>query len=145
MKHLALQLDSAMVKTGAVKGIRITLELAKIVVPTTILVALLRGSGVLESMSVACAPLMKLFGLSGDAAIVLISGYFVNLYAATASILALGLAPREIAVLAIMLGFAHSLLVEVVVSRRAGSPVSVILPLRVGVSLLSGMIFGRLM
>ncbi len=42
MKHLALQLDSAMVKTGAVKGIRITLELAKIVVPTTILVALPR-------------------------------------------------------------------------------------------------------
>ena len=52
---------------------------------------------------------MRFFGLSGDAALVLISGYLVNLYAATGVIVALQLPLREITILAVMLGFAHSL------------------------------------
>lgn len=142
---MALNVDWAMVKRGAQKGIKTTLELAKIVLPTTIAVTILRASGVLDTVSELCAPLMGLFGLSGDAALVLISGYFVNLYAAAGSIIALGLPSREIIVVAIMLGFAHSLLVEIVISRRAGSPIGTILPLRVGVSLLSGLLFGRIL
>lgn len=142
---MALNVDWAMVKRGAQKGIKTTLELAKIVLPTTIAVTILRASGVLDTVSELCAPLMGLFGLSGDAALVLISGYFVNLYAASGSIIALGLPSREIIVVAIMLGFAHSLLVEIVISRRAGSPIGTILPLRVGVSLLSGLLFGRIL
>ena len=142
---MALQVNSAMLRNGAIKGIKVTLELGKIVVHTTIVVTVLRASGVLDAVAATCAPLMGLFGLSGDAALVLISGYFVNLYAATGSILALGLAPREITILAIMLGFAHSLLVEIAVSRRAGSPIPAILSLRLGASLCAGLIFGRML
>ena len=99
---MALQVNSAMVRNGALKGIKVTLELGKIVVPTTIVVTVLRASGVLDAVAATCAPLMGLFGLSGDAALVLISGYFVNLYAATGSILALGSHPEK-SQLAIML------------------------------------------
>lgn len=142
---MAQQVNAAVIKRGAVKGIKTTLELAKIIVPSTIVVTVLKESGVLAEVSAVGAPLMRVFGLSADAALVLISGYFVNLYAAVGSILALNLAPREVAVLAIMLGFAHSLLVEIAVSRRAGTPISAVLPLRVGVSLAAGFIAGRVL
>lgn len=142
---MALRVDMGMVRSGAHKGLKATFELAKIVVPTTIAVAILRASGLLDLFSGYCAPFMRFSGLSGDAALVLISGYLVNLYAATGVIVALQLPLREITILAVMLGFAHSLLIEVVISKRAGSPVSVILPLRVGMSLLAGVILGVLL
>lgn len=142
---MAFRVDTIMVKSGAFKGLKTTVELAKIIVPTTIAVTILKASGVLDIISEACAPLMGLFGLSGDAALILISGYLVNLYAATGSILALGVDPREIIILAVMLGFAHSLLVELVISKRAGNPISTILPLRLGASFLAGIILGRLL
>jgi len=142
---LALRVDMGMVKDGAQKGLKSTIELAKIVVPTTIVVTILRASGLLDIVSGLCASFMSLFGLSGDAALVLISGYLVNLYAATGVIVALQLPLREITILAVMLGFAHSLLIEIMISKRAGSRISVILPLRVGASLLAGMILGGLL
>ncbi len=62
---------------------------------------------------------MGLFGLSGEAAVVLFSGYFVNLYAAAGSIVALDLPPLgEIAIAAAMLTFCHSLLVELPISKK---------------------------
>lgn len=137
-----MEVNYEMIKKGAKTGLVTTWELAKVVVPTAVLVAIFKASGFLDILTNFFAPYMGLFGLSGEAAIVLFSGYFVNLYAAAGSILALSLTKIEITILAVMLTFAHSLLVELPISRKAGSSMSYIFFIRMGCSLVAGWILG---
>lgn len=137
-----LKIDGKMIGRGAKIGLVTTWELAKIVVPTTMLVTVIKASGLLTSLTTFFAPYMRFFGLSGEAAVVLFSGYLVNLYAAAGSILALDLTRTEITILAVMLGLCHSLLVELPISKRAGSSLSYIFLVRLGSSLAAGLILG---
>jgi spore maturation protein SpmB len=137
-----LEVSREMLAKGTRAGLKTTWELAKVVVPTAMLVAVFKASGLLGSITDFFAPYMGLFGLSGEAAVVLFSGYLVNLYAAAGSIMALSLAPKEIAILAVMLTFAHSLLVELPISRKAGSPLGYVLIVRMGCSLGAGLLLG---
>lgn len=137
-----LAVTEKMVWKGAKAGLRTTWELAKVVIPTAVVVAVFRSSGLLDAITAFFAPYMGLFGLSGQAAVVLFSGYFVNLYAAVGSIMALSLPAREVAISAVMLGFCHSLLVELPISQRAGSPFGYIFLMRLSCSLVVGWLLG---
>ncbi|HBG01410.1 MAG TPA: nucleoside recognition protein [Firmicutes bacterium] len=137
-----LAVTEKMVWKGAKAGLRTTWELAKVVIPTAVVVAVFRSSGLLDAITAFFAPYMGLFGLSGQAAVVLFSGYFVNLYAAVGSIMALSLPAREVAISAVMLGFCHSLLVELPISQRAGSPAGYIFLMRLSCSLVVGWLLG---
>lgn len=138
-------IDKETIVEGLRKGLTTTWELGKVIVPTAMVITFLEASGGLKIMAEYFAPFMSYLGLPGEAAIVLFSGYFLNLYAAIGSIMALGLGVQEITVLALMLGFCHSLVIELAVSKKAGAPVSYILPLRLGLSLLSGLLVGGLL
>lgn len=137
-----LEVNGEMLARGARAGLKTTWELAKVVVPTAMLVVIFKASGLLDVITDFFAPYMGLFGLPGEAAVVLFSGYFVNLYAAAGSILALSLSTKEITILAVMLTFAHSLLVELPISRKAGNPIGYTLLIRLGCSLGAGLILG---
>lgn len=140
-----LEINREILSKGFRSGCETTWELAKVVVPTAVLVTLFKASGLLGWLAEVFAPYMRFLGLPGDAAIVLFSGYFVNLYAAAGSILALQLTIREITILAVMLGFCHSLLVELPISKKAGSSIIYVLFLRLGFSILSGVILGGIL
>ena len=73
-----MQITANMIQRGAKAGLETTWELAKVVVPTAVVVALFKASGLLESITALFAPYLSWFGLSGDAAVVLFSGYFIN-------------------------------------------------------------------
>ena len=137
-----LAVTEKMVWKGAKAGLRTTWELAKVVIPTAVVVAVFRSSGLLDTITAFFAPYMGLFGLSGQAAVVLFSGYFVNLYAAVGSIMALSLPAREVAISAVMLGFCHSLWVELPISQKAGSPFGYIFLMRLSCSLAVGWLLG---
>ncbi|MDD3781417.1 MAG: nucleoside recognition protein [Limnochordia bacterium] len=137
-----MQITANMIQRGAKAGLETTWELAKVVVPTAVVVALFKASGLLESITALFAPYLSWFGLSGDAAVVLFSGYFINLYAAAGSIMALTLSWQEITICAVMLTFCHSLLVELPISKKAGSPLSYIFFIRLGCSLAVGWLVG---
>lgn len=139
-----LEINGKMIAKGARNGLETTWELAKVVVPTAMLVAIFRASGLLDTLTTFFAPYMGLFGLSGQAAIVLFSGYFVNLYAAAGSIVALSLSLPEVAICGVMLAFCHSLLVELPISKKAGSPLFYTLCIRLGWSLVAGIVLGVL-
>src|SRR5690554_2322247 len=100
-----LEINRKMIVKGAKSGLETTWELAKVVVPTAMVVAVFQASGLLDSITTFFAPYMGWFGLSGEASVVLFSGYLVNLYAAAGSIMALNLSPSEIAICAVMLTF----------------------------------------
>lgn len=137
-----MQVTGTMVQKGAKAGLEATWELAKVVVPTAVVVAVFRASGMLDSITGFFAPYMSWFGMSGEAALVLFSGYLINLYAAVGSIMALTLSLKDITICAVMLTFCHSLLVELPISKKAGSPLSYIFFVRLGCSLLVGWILG---
>ncbi|NLM41580.1 MAG: nucleoside recognition protein [Firmicutes bacterium] len=137
-----MQVTGKMVRKGAKAGLEATWELAKVVVPTAVVVAVFRASGMLDSITGFFAPYMSWFGMSGEAALVLFSGYLINLYAAVGSIMALTLSLKDITICAVMLTFCHSLLVELPISKKAGSPLSYIFFVRLGCSLLVGWILG---
>lgn len=137
-----LEVNRKMVWKGTKTGLQTTWELAKVVVPTAMVVAIFRASGFLDTITAFFAPYMGYLGLPGEAAVVLFSGFFVNLYAAAGSIMALNLTIREITICSVMLGFCHSLLVELPISQKAGSPLGYIFLIRLGCSLAIGWFLG---
>lgn len=132
-------------KNGILKGIEITWQLARIVVPIYFLVTFLQHTPVIDNISSFFAPLMSFLGLPGKTAIVLVLGCLVNLYAAVGAIVSLSLTIREITILAIMLSFCHSLPVETAVSKKIGLPVTVVIGIRVMLAVVSGFVFNLLL
>ncbi|MBM7661543.1 hypothetical protein JOC85_002346 [Bacillus mesophilus] len=128
------------VKRGFFVGLTTTWTLGKIIFPITIIVSLLQYTPILKWIISAIEPLMGLLGLSGDAAIPLVLGNFLNLYAAIGAILTLDLTVKEVFILAVMLSFSHNMFVESMVAKRVGVSVWLTVVIRVGLSLLSGVV-----
>lgn len=81
------------------------------------------------------APLVDLIGLRGDAAIPLVLGGVLNLYAAIAGILSLELTVKEVFILAVMLSFAHNMFIETGVALKVGIKLWVVLVVRFGLAI----------
>ncbi|NLI92855.1 MAG: hypothetical protein GX434_11825 [Peptococcaceae bacterium] len=107
-------------KNGIMKGLDTTWSLAKIVFPVTLAVSILKYTPVIHFLTRILEPLMGLFGLSGDSAIVLVLGNVLNLYAAVGAILTMELTVKQVFLLAIMLSLSHNLIVETAITTRIG-------------------------
>jgi hypothetical protein len=106
--------------TGLRTGVRTFWDLAKVMVPAYGITLALERIGVIAWLAEAARPLMSLMGLPGDAAVPLVVGYVLNIYAAVGSMQALHLSPAQITVLAVAILVGHNLLVEGVVLHKAG-------------------------
>lgn len=118
--------------------------LFRVTVPTFIVIDLLRRLGVIDTIGAACAPAMSLFRLPGEAAIAVLLGYLVNLYTATAALGSLGLSGGQVTTLGLMLGLAHTLVVETIVLREARARYAWLLLYRLGMSILVGFVASRI-
>jgi hypothetical protein len=127
-------------KKGLQVGIKTTWTLGKIIFPVTLIVALLQYSPILPWVIEKIAPMMKLFGLSGDAAIPLVIGNFLNLYAAIGAILTLDFSVKEVFILAVMLSFSHNLIVESGVAMKVGVKLWLVLVTRLGLAFTSAIV-----
>ncbi len=92
----------------------------KLVIPIYILADILYYYNTLESVAFLLEPFTSMLGLPAEAALSIISGMFLNLYAAVAFAAPLDMTPHQWSVLAIFLGVCHSLVVESVIMRRLG-------------------------
>lgn len=127
-------------KRGLIKGFTTLWELTKVVVPVYIAVTFLKYTPVLEHVATLFEPFMKYLGLPGEASLVLVLGKLINLYAAIGAITSLQLGPREVTIIAVMLLLSHSLPVEAAVAQKAGGNGAFMTCLRIGVSLLAGLL-----
>ncbi|WP_428911023.1 nucleoside recognition domain-containing protein [Niallia sp. Krafla_26] len=127
-------------KKGLIDGLRVTWLLGKVIFPITLIIALLQHTPVLPWIIDLIAPFMGIFGLSGDAAIPLVLGNVLNLYAGIGAILTLDLTVKEVFTIALMLGFAHSLLIECGVAIKVGVKLWIVLLVRYGLAFLSGIL-----
>lgn len=124
-------------KKGFLSGIRTSWILGKIIFPVTFIVAVLQYTPVIDWLVALFDPLMVLFGLPGEASIVLALGNLLNLYAAIGAILSLDLTVKEVFILAVMLSFSHNLLVETAVANQIGVKGWVLVLVRLGLAFFS--------
>lgn len=81
---------------------------------------------------------MFLFGLPGEAAIVLVLGNTLNLYAAIGAMASIDFTVKQLTILAVMLSFSHSLIVETAIFRKLRMKGWRIVLLRITLAVLSG-------
>ena len=115
-------------REGVLSGLRTTWELGVVIFPVTVAVSVLRYTAFYDALLSWLTPVMGLLGLPNEATIPLVLGNLLNLYAAIGAMLTMELTVKQVFVLALMLGFSHSLPVEAAVCRRVGVSV----PLAVG-------------
>ncbi|WP_409251963.1 nucleoside recognition domain-containing protein [Bacillus sp. SCS-153A] len=128
------------IKNGSIAGLKTTWSLGKVIFPITMIVVLLQHTPILPWIIDKISPFMGLFGLSGDAAIPLVLGNFLNLYAAIGGILSLDLTVKEVFIIAVMLSFCHNLLIESSVAAKVGVKIWVILTVRIGLAVVSAVV-----
>ncbi|KAB2332747.1 nucleoside recognition domain-containing protein [Bacillus mesophilum] len=128
------------VQKGLLVGLKTTWTLGKVIFPVTLIVSLLQYTPVLPWVISLITPLMNIIGLSGDAAIPIVLGNLLNLYAGIGAILTLDLTVKEVFIIAVMLSFSHNLLIESGVALKVGVKLWVILTVRIGLAFFSALI-----
>ena len=131
------------IKTGIKKGIETLWLLSKTIIPVYILVTILNNTPVIGWITALFEPLMGVFNLPGEAAIVLVIGNVLDTYSAVGAIKAIQLSAMEITTLSIMISISHSLLVESAVIKKLGFKVSHALIIRIGLAIIFGIIIGK--
>ena len=126
------------IKRGLINGFKTLWILSKVLVPVYLVVTLIGMTPVLNWIAVVFKPVMFLFGLPGEAAIVLVLGNTLNLYAALGAIASLTLTAKQITILAVMLAFSHSLIVETAIFKKLKVSGFKIVSLRLSLCLFSG-------
>ncbi|QHE53554.1 nucleoside recognition domain-containing protein [Pontibacillus sp. HMF3514] len=107
-------------KRGLQQGLKVTWTLGKVIFPVTLIVTILRFTPVLQWVMEWITPLMKWIGLPGEAAIPLVLGNFLNLYAGIAAIVSFDFTVKQVFILAVMMSFSHNLLIESTVASKVG-------------------------
>jgi len=125
-------------RKGFVNGISVTFTMVKVIVPFYIVIEFIKKTGLIAVISDFFKPFMQLIGLPGEAALGLMAGYFINLYAAIAVIAPLKLSAKDITIAALILGISHSLPLETAVTKQTGVNAWLLMFVRVFFSLLSG-------
>jgi hypothetical protein len=130
------------------KSLRTSLKsswtILKLIVPIYILADVLFYYNLLSHITFIFKPVVALLGLPQEAALAIVSGLFLNLYAAIAFAAPLGLDAKEWTVLALFLGVAHALIVETEIMKRLGLSRIYSILLRLSVGLLVGGITSKL-
>jgi len=132
-------------KAGAASAFRTVLFLVSIMVPVSLAVSLLNWSGALPWAAGYLAPVMKLLGLPGEAALAFVSSVFLNIYSAIAAMETLSLTARETTILAVMCLTAHNMIVETTVMKKTGSSALKMIILRLGMAVLAAWVINLLL
>jgi len=127
-------------KTGFRRGAGVFLQLSGIMIPVYVLVAGLKQTALFDYLGGLFQPLMRYFGLPGEAALAIVTGTVVNLYAAAAVAVDLHMSVRQVTVMALILGISHSQVMETaIVGKMHGRPI-IVTTLRIVFSLIGGLI-----
>lgn len=133
------------IKKGIVSGFTTVLFLFKVMLPVSFIVFLLNWFKIIPVIAVILEPVMKLFGLPGEAALVFITSILLNIYSAIAVMKTLPLSLHDIIILALMCLTAHNMIVETLVMKKTGSSALKMVLLRIGMALLTAFVVNILL
>lgn len=118
-------------KRGMLQGLKTFWILMRVMVPVYIVIEVLDRTPILPAIAEFFQPAMGIWHLPGDAALAMVAGHFVNLYAALAVIAAGHWDPVAVTVAAIILGISHSHVMESAIFRMMRAPYAVLATIRV--------------
>ncbi|MGH3087910.1 MAG: nucleoside recognition domain-containing protein, partial [Rubrobacteraceae bacterium] len=127
---------------GIKSGLRTVWSLGVVIFPVTFVVSVLQYTAVYDVLLSWLAPVMGLFDLPGGAAVPLVLGNLVGLYAGVGAMLAMELTVKEVFTLALMLFFSHMLPVEAAVCRRVGVSAALVISFRLVLAIVAGLAVG---
>ena len=134
-------------KNGVANGLKTSFMLLKVIIPVFALVKVLEHTHVIGWISQFCDPLMLFVGLPGEAALAVVTGMFLNFYAAIGIVIALDLTAWQITIIAVILSCCHELVIESAIIKKTGIPAWPILGIRLATALLAGVtlnLFGKM-
>ncbi|MBI4303727.1 MAG: iron transporter [Chloroflexi bacterium] len=105
---------------GVKKGWRSFIWICKIVIPVSFLVAVLQWTGWLDYLDFLLNPVMNLINLPAEAALPILTGMLVNLYACIAIVTVLPFTIEQMTLIAIFNMIAHGLIMEGIVQHQSG-------------------------
>lgn len=126
-------------KNGLRVGLLTSWKMGKIIFPISFILTIVKETSLMDWFVNLLEPLMSFIGLKGDAAIVLVLGNVLNLYAAIGAMLPMDLTMKEALILAVMLSFSHNLFIETSVATAVGIRASFVILVRVGFAILSAL------
>lgn len=130
-------------RSGARKGWDSFFWMCKIIVPVSFLVTLLQWSGWLSRADFLLNPLMRLISLPSEAALPIISGMLINIYAAIAIMAVIPFSIDQMTLIAIFVLIAHNLIAEGIIQFRSGIHIVKITIVRVGVAIVTVLIVSQ--
>jgi hypothetical protein len=106
--------------SGLRKGWDAFLWMVKILLPVSLAVALLRWSGWLYEADFVLNPVMNLLNLPSEAAFPILSGLFINIYAAIAILIVIPFSLEQMTLIAVFTLIAHSIIIETIIQHKSG-------------------------
>ena len=134
-------------KNGFANGLKTSFLLLKVIIPVFALIKVLEHTPVIGWISQFCDPLMRFIGLPGEASLAVLTGMFLNYYAAIGIIIALGLTAWQITIIAVILSCCHELVLETAIIKKTGIRAWPILGIRLATALGAGVVlnlFGKM-
>ncbi|WP_407270716.1 nucleoside recognition domain-containing protein [Radiobacillus sp. PE A8.2] len=125
---------------GFKQGAKLTWTLGKVIFPVTLIVTILQYTFLLPWLIDVLTPFMNLFGLSGEAAVPLVIGNLLNLYAGIAAIVSFDFTVKEVFIMAIMLSFSHNLIIESSIASRVGIRWWIVVGVRVALAVVAAVV-----
>lgn len=145
ISHISNTSLKASLQEGVKQGFYAFYSLLRVMIPVYIVIAVLKELNIVDWLSVFFAPYMKFFGLPGEAALVIVSGWTINLYAAVAALAGLSFTARQVTILAVMMGITHSLVMETaIITRMKGRPM-IVLIFRIAMGILAGVLMNLIL
>lgn len=129
--------------TGARKGWGSFVWMCKIIVPISFLVTLIQWSGWLYQADFLFNPLMGLINLPGEAALPIISGMVINVYAVIATMAVLSFTVEQMTLIAVFSLIAHNLIAEGIIQFKSGINITKITLVRISVAILTVLIISQ--
>jgi hypothetical protein len=130
---------------GARKGVASFLWICKFVIPLSLAVAVLQWTGWLSYLDFLFNPLTRLINLPPEAALPIITGMLVNLYACIAIITVMPFTVPQMTLIAIFTLIAHNLVLEGIIQHKSGINWAKITAIRIGAGVITVLVVSRFM
>lgn len=125
---------------GLKKSFKIIIKLCIYIIPIYLIVEILEYIGVLGDIAHFFSPVMDLFGLPGEGALALILAGCINIYASLGAIGGMILTTKQLTILGVMIGCAHTLPIETTILKGINMPRYLQIIFRISSAIILGII-----
>jgi len=137
----------AQLKSGFIEGIKRGWSgfvwMCKIVIPLSFLVTLLQWTGWLNNLDFLLNPLTSLINLPPEAALPILAGMLINIYACIAIISVVPFSIEQMTLIAIFSLIAHNLITEGIIQHRSGINVAKVVIIRIASAVVAVLIVSQ--